>query len=89
MLRTYNRNHLGYFKHTVLCCESFFSVCYGLPFAGDDSNAHQCAEDKEEDGMDSCVDCWPHSEENPQCKSKKKKRKDKGLCNNQVSAHTL
>lgn len=33
--------------------------------------------------MDSCVDCWPHSEENPQCKSKKKKRKDKGLCNNQ------
>ncbi|XP_044078822.1 gametogenetin-binding protein 2 isoform X2 [Siniperca chuatsi] len=51
--------------------------------AGDDSNAHHCAEDKEEDGIDSCVDCWPHSEENTQCKSKKKKRKGKGLCNNQ------
>ncbi|TKS83606.1 Gametogenetin-binding protein 2 [Collichthys lucidus] len=51
--------------------------------AGDDSNAHHCAEDKEEDGTDSCVDCWPHSEENIQCKSKKKKRKAKTLCNNQ------
>uniref|UniRef100_A0A8C4DVY7 Gametogenetin-binding protein 2 n=1 Tax=Dicentrarchus labrax TaxID=13489 RepID=A0A8C4DVY7_DICLA len=52
--------------------------------AGDDTNAHHCAEDKEEDGTDSCVDCWPHTEENAQCKSKKKKRKGKGLCNNQV-----
>ncbi|TMS14293.1 Gametogenetin-binding protein 2 [Larimichthys crocea] len=51
--------------------------------AGDDANAHHCAEDKEEDGTDSCVDCWPHSEENIQCKSKKKKRKAKSLCNNQ------
>uniref|UniRef100_A0A8P4G0S2 Gametogenetin-binding protein 2 n=1 Tax=Dicentrarchus labrax TaxID=13489 RepID=A0A8P4G0S2_DICLA len=51
--------------------------------AGDDTNAHHCAEDKEEDGTDSCVDCWPHTEENAQCKSKKKKRKGKGLCNNQ------
>uniref|UniRef100_A0A8D0CV80 Gametogenetin-binding protein 2 n=1 Tax=Sander lucioperca TaxID=283035 RepID=A0A8D0CV80_SANLU len=51
--------------------------------AGDDSNAHRCAEDKE-DGIDSCVDCWPHSVENTQCKSKKKKKKGKGLCNDQV-----
>ncbi|XP_034088949.1 gametogenetin-binding protein 2 [Gymnodraco acuticeps] len=51
--------------------------------AGNDSNAHHCAKEKEEDGMDSCVDCWPHSVENPQCKSKKKKRKGKGLCNDQ------
>uniref|UniRef100_A0AAQ6A1P1 Gametogenetin-binding protein 2 n=1 Tax=Amphiprion ocellaris TaxID=80972 RepID=A0AAQ6A1P1_AMPOC len=45
--------------------------------AGDDPNVHHCAEDKEEDGTDSCVDCWPHSEDNTQCKSKKKKRKGK------------
>lgn len=51
--------------------------------AGDDSNAHHCAEDKEEDGIDSCLDCWPHSVENTQCMSKKKKRKGKGLCNDQ------
>ncbi|XP_075958099.1 gametogenetin-binding protein 2 [Anarhichas minor] len=50
--------------------------------AVDDSNAHHCAKDKE-DGIDSCVDCWPHSVENPQCKSKKKKRKGKGLCSDQ------
>ncbi|KAL6099099.1 ggnbp2 [Pungitius sinensis] len=51
--------------------------------AEDDSNAQHCAEDKEEDGIRSCVDCWPNSEENTQCKSKKKKRKGNGLCNNQ------
>ncbi|XP_058482975.1 gametogenetin-binding protein 2 [Solea solea] len=51
--------------------------------AGDDSSVHHCAEDKEEDGIDSCVDCWKHSEENSQSKSKKKKRKGKGLCNDQ------
>uniref|UniRef100_UPI0037E818F8 gametogenetin-binding protein 2 n=1 Tax=Semicossyphus pulcher TaxID=241346 RepID=UPI0037E818F8 len=50
---------------------------------GDDSNAHHCAEVKEEDTIDSCVDCWPLSEENSLCKSKKKKRKGKGLCNSQ------
>uniref|UniRef100_A0A3Q3WDQ8 Gametogenetin-binding protein 2 n=1 Tax=Mola mola TaxID=94237 RepID=A0A3Q3WDQ8_MOLML len=54
----------------------------------DDSNAHHCAEDKEEDGMDSCLDCWPHSEESTQCKSKKKKKKTKGLCNHQVRGYT-
>lgn len=51
--------------------------------AGDHSNVLHCAEDKGEDGTDSCVDCWPHSEENTQCKSKKKKRKGKGLCSSQ------
>ncbi|XP_077361057.1 gametogenetin-binding protein 2 [Festucalex cinctus] len=40
---------------------------------------HDCAEDKEEEATDSCVDCWPHSEEKPQCKSKKKKRKGNAL----------
>ena len=63
-------------------------MCLCLPSAGDDSNAHHCAKEKEEDGIDSCVDCWPHSVENPQCKSKKKKRKGKGLCNDQVREHT-
>ncbi|KAM6906908.1 gametogenetin-binding protein 2 [Xenentodon cancila] len=51
--------------------------------AGDDQNVHHCAEDKEEDGTDSCVDCWPHSEEHTQCKSKKKKRKEKCFCSDQ------
>ncbi|XP_019750660.1 gametogenetin-binding protein 2, partial [Hippocampus comes] len=46
-----------------------------------ESNEHDCAEDKkEEEATDSCVDCWPHSEDNkPQCKGKKKKRKGSGL----------
>ncbi|XP_074528739.1 gametogenetin-binding protein 2 isoform X2 [Halichoeres trimaculatus] len=51
--------------------------------AGDDSNTHDCAADKEEDAIDSIVDCWPLPEENSQSKSKKKKRKGKGLCNSQ------
>ncbi|XP_061608100.1 gametogenetin-binding protein 2 [Phyllopteryx taeniolatus] len=46
-------------------------------------NEHNYAEDKEEEATDSCVDCWTHSEEKPQCKSKKKKRKGSGLRNNQ------
>uniref|UniRef100_A0A7N6BZE1 Gametogenetin-binding protein 2 n=1 Tax=Anabas testudineus TaxID=64144 RepID=A0A7N6BZE1_ANATE len=49
----------------------------------DDPNVHHCAGDKEEDGIDSCLDCWQHSEENGQCKSKKMKRKGKGLCSDQ------
>ncbi|KAM9386344.1 LOW QUALITY PROTEIN: gametogenetin-binding protein 2 [Pholidichthys leucotaenia] len=48
--------------------------------AGDDPNMHHCVADKEVDGLDSCVDCWPHAEET-QHKSKKKKRKGKGFCN--------
>ncbi|XP_047463952.1 gametogenetin-binding protein 2 [Mugil cephalus] len=48
--------------------------------AGDEPNVHDCAEDKEEDGTDSCLDSWPQSEDNTQCKSKKKKRKGKGFC---------
>ncbi|XP_047234182.1 gametogenetin-binding protein 2 [Girardinichthys multiradiatus] len=51
--------------------------------AGDFPHVHDCAENKEEDGTDSCVDCWPHSEENNQCKSKKKKKKGKSFCSNQ------
>ncbi|XP_068455827.1 gametogenetin-binding protein 2 [Clinocottus analis] len=51
--------------------------------AVDDPSAHHCAKDKEEEGIDSCVECWPHPVENALCKSKKKKRKGKGLCNDQ------
>lgn len=51
--------------------------------AGDASNIPSYVEDKEEDGTDSCFDCRPHTKENAQCKSKKKKRKDKDLYNNQ------
>ncbi|KAM3868932.1 gametogenetin-binding protein 2 [Diretmus argenteus] len=51
--------------------------------AGDYSSVHRCAEDKEEDGMDSCVECWANTEENTKCKNKKKKRKGKGSCNDQ------
>lgn len=54
--------------------------------AGDYLHAGHCAADKEEDGTDSCVDGWPHSEENFQCKSKKKKRKGPSLCSSQVSS---
>lgn len=51
--------------------------------AGDDLNVQDCAADKEEDGTDSCVDCWPQSEEKVQCKTKKKKRKGHGFCSSQ------
>ncbi|XP_076025005.1 gametogenetin-binding protein 2 [Genypterus blacodes] len=49
----------------------------------DDSSVHHCAEDKEEDGIDSCMECWAHSQENTQCKNNKMKRKSKALCSNQ------
>uniref|UniRef100_A0A673AUS4 Gametogenetin-binding protein 2 n=1 Tax=Sphaeramia orbicularis TaxID=375764 RepID=A0A673AUS4_9TELE len=55
--------------------------------AGGSAHPHHCADDKE-DGTDSCVDCWTHSEPNTQCKSKKKKRKGKGLCTDQVRVQT-
>ncbi|XP_072445702.1 gametogenetin-binding protein 2 isoform X2 [Chiloscyllium punctatum] len=46
---------------------------------GDDSCAHHCVEDKEEDGVDSCVECWANAtEENTKGKNKKKKKKGKG-----------
>lgn len=61
-------------------------VCFVLTCKGDDPNVHHCAEDKEEDGVDSCLDFWQHSEEKSQCKSKKKKRKGKDLCIDQVRA---
>lgn len=56
--------------------------------AGNDSHAPHCAADQEEDGTDSCVDCWPRSEGKVQCKSKKKKRKGNNLCGSQVSERT-
>ncbi|XP_076867798.1 gametogenetin-binding protein 2 isoform X2 [Brachyhypopomus gauderio] len=43
---------------------------------GEYSCSHRCSEDKEEDGADSCVECWVNSEEHS--KSKKKKRRSKG-----------
>ncbi|XP_048413272.1 gametogenetin-binding protein 2 isoform X2 [Stegostoma tigrinum] len=47
---------------------------------GDDSCAHHCVEDKEEDGVDSCVECWANAtEENTKGKNKKKKKKGKGV----------
>uniref|UniRef100_A0A8C7PN74 Gametogenetin-binding protein 2 n=1 Tax=Oncorhynchus mykiss TaxID=8022 RepID=A0A8C7PN74_ONCMY len=47
--------------------------------AGDYLCGHQCAEDKEEDCMDSCVECWASSEENTKGKKKNKRRKNNGL----------
>ncbi|XP_072517465.1 gametogenetin-binding protein 2 isoform X1 [Salminus brasiliensis] len=42
--------------------------------------SHHCSEDKEEDCVDSCVECWANSEEHTNgTKNKKKKRKNKGL----------
>lgn len=68
--------------------QSRSSVWPCLLCAGDDSHAAQCAADQEEDGTDSCVDCWPHSEGKVQCKSKKKKRKGHNVCGSQVSERT-
>ncbi|XP_041749378.1 gametogenetin-binding protein 2 isoform X2 [Coregonus clupeaformis] len=45
--------------------------------AGDYLCGHHCAEDKEDGGVDSCVECWANSKENT--KKKKKTRKNKGL----------
>ncbi|XP_059405395.1 gametogenetin-binding protein 2-like [Carassius carassius] len=48
---------------------------------GEYSCSHRCSEEKEEDAVDSCVECWANSEDNTKGKSKKKKRKNKAsLC---------
>ncbi|KAG7240945.1 hypothetical protein INR49_026173 [Caranx melampygus] len=56
--------------------------------AGDDPNAHHCAEDKEEDGTDSCLDCWQHTEGTLSGRIKKEKE-GKGLCNDQAAVDNL
>ncbi|XP_030648282.1 gametogenetin-binding protein 2 [Chanos chanos] len=54
---------------------------------GEDSCSQRCSEEKDEDGVDSCVECWANSEENTKGKNKKKKRKNKGsLCTNEQAA---
>lgn len=44
---------------------------------GEYSCSHRCSEEKEEDAVDSCVECWANSEDNTTGKNKKKKRKNK------------
>uniref|UniRef100_A0A8C5C150 Gametogenetin-binding protein 2 n=1 Tax=Gadus morhua TaxID=8049 RepID=A0A8C5C150_GADMO len=39
---------------------------------------------EEEEAADSCVECWANAEDDAKCKNKKKKRKGKSLCNDQV-----
>ncbi|KAF7688624.1 hypothetical protein HF521_013431 [Silurus meridionalis] len=45
------------------------------------SCSHRCLEDKEEDGADSCVECWANCEEHAKGKNKKKKRKSRAFLN--------
>ncbi|KAK7163896.1 hypothetical protein R3I94_002568 [Phoxinus phoxinus] len=45
---------------------------------GEYSCSHHCSEEKEEDAVDSCVECWANSEDDTNGKNKKKKRKNKG-----------
>ncbi|XP_072909636.1 gametogenetin-binding protein 2 isoform X1 [Hemitrygon akajei] len=54
---------------------------------GDDTCVHHCVEDKEEDGVDSCVECWANvAEENTKGKNKKKKKKGKSAkCDSEIS----
>uniref|UniRef100_A0A8C1DMS6 Gametogenetin-binding protein 2 n=1 Tax=Cyprinus carpio carpio TaxID=630221 RepID=A0A8C1DMS6_CYPCA len=48
---------------------------------GEYSCSHHCSEEKEEDAVDSCVECWANSEDSTKGKNKKKKRKNKAsLC---------
>uniref|UniRef100_A0A672RJ12 Gametogenetin-binding protein 2 n=1 Tax=Sinocyclocheilus grahami TaxID=75366 RepID=A0A672RJ12_SINGR len=48
---------------------------------GEYSCSHRCSEEKEEDAVDSCVECWANSEDSTKGKNKKKKRKNKAsLC---------
>ncbi|XP_059829190.1 gametogenetin-binding protein 2 isoform X2 [Hypanus sabinus] len=53
----------------------------------DDTCVHHCVEDKEEDGVDSCVECWANvAEENTKGKNKKKKKKGKSAkCDSEIS----
>ncbi|NP_001073430.2 gametogenetin-binding protein 2 isoform X2 [Danio rerio] len=52
---------------------------------GEFSCIHRCSEEKEEDAVDSCVECWANSEDSTKGKNKKKKRKNKGtLCRNEI-----
>ncbi|XP_056601488.1 gametogenetin-binding protein 2 isoform X2 [Triplophysa dalaica] len=44
---------------------------------GECSCVHRGSEEKEEDAVDSCVECWAISEEHTKSKNKKKKRKTK------------
>ncbi|XP_066551597.1 gametogenetin-binding protein 2 isoform X2 [Amia ocellicauda] len=55
--------------------------------AGEDSCGHRC-EDKEEDGVDSCVECWANAEENTKGKNRKKKKKNKGSVCANAHCHT-
>ncbi|XP_066517774.1 gametogenetin-binding protein 2 isoform X1 [Hoplias malabaricus] len=57
----------------VACTEGICNHCE----TGEYSCSHHCSEDKEEDGVDSCVECWANSEQQTKCKNKKKKRKSK------------
>ncbi|XP_008330612.1 gametogenetin-binding protein 2 [Cynoglossus semilaevis] len=63
----------------IACSEG---ICNHEEAVDESSSDRQCFKDKEEDGIDSCVDCWQCSDDNTQCKSKKKK-KGKGLCTDQ------
>lgn len=54
-------------------------IGFRLVSAAEYSCSHHCLEDKEEDGVDSCVECWANCEEHAKGKNKKKKRKSRGL----------
>ena len=63
-----------------------FSLSHPGDFQKSLHNHHLCSEAKEveEERADSCVECWANVEDNTKCKNKKKKRKGKSLCNDQV-----
>lgn len=88
-VRAWKGNNPVFYGCVLVFHESCSSTwpCF-LLHAGDDLQANQYAEDKEEDQTDGCVDHWPHYEVKLQCKSKKKKKKALNLCGNQVSEQT-
>lgn len=51
---------------------------FRLVSAAEYSCSHHCLE---EDGVDSCVECWANCEEHAKGKNKKKKRKSRGVLN--------